>query len=220
MKGYKLSPEHKAKISAALKGRPHTAEHNARVGAASKGRIIINRFHWPKGKPRSPQVAEMLRTLRLGKKNPPEHNARISAALRGRKASDEHRVNNSKSHLGKVPWNRGIPMREESKVKLAESAAKNHEKGSYLYRMGRPTCLELSLRRLLQGAGFCIKEQVRFGRYVVDAYDPVHNIAWEADGSFWYSHQDKEGEKRRDEYLLGRGVSAVIHLTDTDLVAV
>lgn len=111
-------------------------------------------------------------------------------------------------------------MSKESKDKLAVSAAKNHERGVYLRHRNGPTCLEVAMRHLLENAGFGIDEQVRFGCYVVDAYDPENGLVWEADGSFWYSHQDKEAEKRRDDYLLNRGVSAVIHLTDTDLVGI
>ena len=51
-----LSPETRAKISAALSGRTFSAEHRAKIGAAFKGRTLS-----------------------------PEHRAKISAAKKGRR---------------------------------------------------------------------------------------------------------------------------------------
>jgi very-short-patch-repair endonuclease len=77
--------------------------------------------------------------------------------------------------------------------------------------------LEHQLRELLKQSGLEFQEQVRFGRYVVDAWVPELGLVFEADGQFWYHHQDKDREARRDGYLVERGVTAVIHLDDDDL---
>ena len=81
----------------------------------------------------------------------------------------------------------------------------------------KQSSLELALCQLLQIAGFDFQEQVRFGRYVVDAFVLSHGLVFEADGMYWHHHQDKEREAYRDAYLVDRGVVAVIHLTDDDL---
>ena len=49
------------------------------------------------------------------------------------------------------------------------------------------------------------------------AYLPKDNLVFEADGMFWYHHQDKEREAKRDVSLLKTGIAAVIHLTDEAL---
>lgn len=63
MKGKKMPPEHGAKVSAALKGKPKTPEH------------ILAAAHPNKMK---------------GKKMPPEHGQKISAALKGKAKTPEH----------------------------------------------------------------------------------------------------------------------------------
>lgn len=102
----------------------------------------------------------------------------------------------------------------ERRAKVAESAAKNHAAG--VYRRS-PTSLERTLYDLLEGAGYQVERQVRFGRYVVDAWLPEERLVFEADGMFWFWHQDAEREARRDAYLLAHGAVAVVHLTDEDL---
>lgn len=100
------------------------------------------------------------------------------------------------------------------RAKFARAAARNHAAGVY---RRYPTDLELALRRLLSEFPEVI-EQKRFGRYVVDAWIPSHGLVFEADGMFWYWHQDTAREARRDAYLLRHGVTAVVHLIKEDLI--
>lgn len=102
----------------------------------------------------------------------------------------------------------------ETRAKIAASVAEAYRRGDYRNQRTWP---ELALRNLLQTADFEFKEQVRFGRYVVDAWVPSRGLVFEADCSFWYHHQDKEREAKRDAYLVARGVIAVVHLTESDL---
>lgn len=69
MKGKKLSPESRAKISAALKGKKLSPEHRAKVSAALRG------------KKHSPEHI----ATQKGKKHSPETRAKISDALKGKK---------------------------------------------------------------------------------------------------------------------------------------
>ena len=70
---------------------------------------------------------------------------------------------------------------------------------------------------LLESADLDYEAQVRFGRYLVDFWIPSHRLVFEADGMFWYHHQDKEREALRDAYLREREVLSVVHLDDKDL---
>ncbi len=96
----------------------------------------------------------------------------------------------------------------------AEGVARAHARGAY--KKG-PTSLEFALQMLLESAGLEFEAQVQFGTCVVDAWVPSHGLVFEADGMFWYHHQDKAREARRDAYLMRQGVTAVVHLVDEDL---
>ena len=74
-------------VSAAQKGRKQSAEHRAKVSAALKGRVSPM-----KGKKFSPEHRAKLSAAAKGKKQSAEHRAKLSAALKGRKLSPEHRA--------------------------------------------------------------------------------------------------------------------------------
>ena len=57
--------------------------------------------------------------------------------------------------------------------------------------------------------------QKYIGTKMVDAFVPSHNIAFGADGAYW--HQDMVKEEERDQYLISKGVAAIIHLNEKDL---
>jgi group I intron endonuclease len=76
MKGRKQTAEHRAKHSAAITGRKLTEEHKAKVSAAGKGRI------------KSQEEIEKIAASHRGKKRSPEARARISAGI---KAAHEKR---------------------------------------------------------------------------------------------------------------------------------
>lgn len=187
---YERTPEIRAKQSAALRGRVFSAETRAKMSAAARGR-----------------------------RHSAETRAKMSASHLGLPCSEETRCKIRVALLGVKCPQRGRPGHTfnsvESRARCAKAIAKLHASGHYFKG---PTGLELALRKLLQTAGLEFQEQVRFGRYVVDAYVSSHNLVFEADGSFWYSHKDREREARRDAYLVGRGAVAVVHLTEDDLI--
>jgi len=123
--------------------------------------------------------------------------------------SQETRDKMSAANMGRV-------FSEETKHNIAVSAAKRAQRDSLLHNR-KPTNLEYALQMLLEDVGFDFEAQVRFGRYIVDAYVASRNLVFEADGQFWYWHKDKKREAKRDEYLRSSGIDAVIHLTDEDL---
>jgi hypothetical protein len=82
-----FSPEHGAKIAAAMRGRALSPEHRAKISAAHLGKTI------------SPETRAKLSAALRGRKRSPETCARMSAAHRGRKQSPEHNANISAGKL-------------------------------------------------------------------------------------------------------------------------
>ena len=127
--GGKLSPEARANLSAAHKGKIITPEHRSKLSKAMKGRIIspetrakISAAH--KGKSFSPETRAKLSDARRGKPLSPEHRAKISEGLRGNKHplygkthSVETRAKISAAHKGKT-------HSAESRAKMSESQRK------------------------------------------------------------------------------------------------
>lgn len=56
-----------------------------------------------------------------GRKHTKEAKIKIGKAHRGRKHSEASRANMRDAHIGQIPWNKGIPMEEETRRKLSEA---------------------------------------------------------------------------------------------------
>lgn len=85
--GRAFTPEHCAKLSAALKGKAFTQERRANISAAMKGKVS-----WHRGRKRSPETCAKISAAKLGvkiKPCTPEHRAEIAKALKGRRRSPE-----------------------------------------------------------------------------------------------------------------------------------
>jgi hypothetical protein len=87
-----FSPEHRARISAALRGRAHSSEHVAKVAAANRGRS-------PSAETRAKIAAAL--SGRPGRTPTPETLAKMSAAQRGRTFSAEARAKMSAVRKGR-----------------------------------------------------------------------------------------------------------------------
>lgn len=116
------SPERKAKISAAHRGRKLSAPHRAKLSAAHRGKPLsaahiealrkaastpehrakLSQAH--RGKPLSPEhrAALLGRPGHTGRKLSEEHKARLSAAKLGKKLSPEHRAKLSAARSGRT----------------------------------------------------------------------------------------------------------------------
>ena len=135
------------------------------------------------------------------------HRQRISIAKKGQQTrlgchlSAVAKAKISAVHKGKI-------VSEATREKLALAGRRT--------KILRPTSLEKALYALLQRGGLCFEREKPIGGRRVDAFVPSHNLVFEADGSHW--HQDPKKEQERDEYLLGQGVAAVIHLSEEDLI--
>ena len=108
-KGRKLpprSPEHRAKLAAAMKGRPKPADQMAALQAGRREQEFTEE--------RRARVSTSLKAAyvegRKSRTRPPEYREKIAASLRGRKASPEHRANQSAAQLGKKrgPYRRHV----------------------------------------------------------------------------------------------------------------
>ena len=125
LKGKPKSPEHRANLSAALKGRfcgekahffgrRHTAESLEKMSASKRGKKLSpetrkRMSETRKGRIVSPETRKKLsesrrgeKNPRFGKKNTPEHQARIVAAVKGKKLSPEHCTKISEALTGKT----------------------------------------------------------------------------------------------------------------------
>lgn len=97
--GYFLSAETKAKLSAALKGKPG----------------------WNKGKKTSKEILAKLSIIRTGKKHTEEHKLNISNALKGKKKSDEARENMRIACIGRPSNNKGKTFSDEHRANISKA---------------------------------------------------------------------------------------------------
>lgn len=101
-KGKKNSPEHNAKISAALRGQIIPPEARAKMSAAKKGIVwtaeqIARRLAWTK----TPEGHAKFVSMNIGKKRSIEQKAAMSKARKGRKLSQEHRAKITAANLAR-----------------------------------------------------------------------------------------------------------------------
>ena len=105
--------------------------------------------------------------------------------------------------------------------KLAANRTPEHrEKLAEVLRQVRrrkgPTRLEQTLYRILAEQSIPFRREVRFGRYVVDAYDDHTKTAYEADGEYWH---DAARDAARDAELFRRYGVSVVRFSEAQLKA-
>jgi hypothetical protein len=92
---------------------PVSPEVRAKISAANKGR---------KFPPMSEETRRKMSESRKGRKNSPEAIAKTAAALRGRKASPETRAKLSMAHKGQIPtFGKGAKHTPETRAKMSLS---------------------------------------------------------------------------------------------------
>jgi hypothetical protein len=102
-----MSENHKAKISAAAKGRLFSEETRSKLSAVGKNM----------SKERRAKMSE----LHKGKTNSEETKAKMSEAKKGKTHSEETKAKISAAHKGKSSWNKGKTHSEETKAKMSEA---------------------------------------------------------------------------------------------------
>ncbi len=112
--GVKPSPETRAKMSAAGKGKIISSETRAKMSAAAKGKN--------KGKKHSLETRTKMSAASKGKKKSPEHRAKIAASNKGknkgRKLSPEHRAKLSAAGKGNNS-RKGMKNSPEARAKVS-----------------------------------------------------------------------------------------------------
>jgi len=108
-KGYKQTPEHRAKHAAALKGKPRSAAVRANLIECNRTRV------W------SAESRAKISAARKGKRLSEEHKAKISIKIKGHKTSLETRAKIAAAH-------RGMKHTQEARAKVA--AARRGTKAS------------------------------------------------------------------------------------------
>lgn len=105
MAGIPKSPEHRARIAAAHRGRKHSAAHIAAMRLVpqtpEKGARISAALRGRKRRPLSGLVREKLAIVNLGRRHSPETKAKLSALKLGKRASEETRAKLSRLRLGR-----------------------------------------------------------------------------------------------------------------------
>lgn len=115
LRAHKFSTEHKAKISAAGRGRKHTSATLAKISAAGRGREFSVEHKAKLSTAKLKCTAETRAKLSVagrGRKHTSESRAKMSAARRGRKFSAEH-----KEKLAAA--NRGRECSPETRAKIS-----------------------------------------------------------------------------------------------------
>ena len=103
--GVKQSEEAKQKRSMSLKGRPSPM----------------------KGRHHTQEAKDKIGNFNKGKKYSSERRKNISNAKKCKLFSVEHKQHLSSARMGKSPWNKGIPMSDESKQKMINSKKEKRE---------------------------------------------------------------------------------------------
>ena len=177
LKGVPKSPEHRAKLAAANRGKKHSAETLAKMSATRKGRAV------------SAETRAKMSAAALGRKQSDAARARISAAKTGkpgRKLSDEERI--------------AISLRRRGTEWSEEQRAKCSGRASHLW--GKPP--KHKARAIYRGQSFRSSWEVRVAKrldefgirweyeahrfdlgectYLPDFYLPDQGVFWEVKG--------------------------------------
>ena len=109
--------ETRVKLSASNKGKkrkPFSEEHKAKISAAMKG------------KPKSEEAKMKLSAVMKGKHLSEEHKAKISSFQKGRPKSEETKAKISASKKGKTSLLKGKPRSAETRTKISEAMRRKH----------------------------------------------------------------------------------------------
>ena len=207
-KGYRLSEEHKRKISRALignkygvanKGKKFSDEHKRKIGKANS--IAL------KGRKLSEEIKLKISQSNKGKKRSEEIKLKISQANKNRrnwKLSEECKLR--LSQINKDRW-----------AKLSKEERRQRNKAWFLAARKSPSSLELKLGQLLDSLQIEYEIQKCIGNFVVDIFIPSEDLIIECDGGYWHNLPGrKESDLKRDTYLINLGFK-IIRFNDSEI---
>lgn len=194
------SSETRAKISAALLGRPLSAEHRASVSATKRGTTL------------SDEHKAKLSAALKGKTRSPEHQAKISAANTGKALSQAHRASLSAAHKGKL-----IPLDVRAKLSIAlKTSKKAAEHRRTMYRLRGCSSIERLVAAALTARGIAFAAEAPIGSYFAD-FLVGDSLVIECDGEYWHSKPRRiEQDRRRDAWMMERGYT-IIRLSESEI---
>lgn len=122
LRGYKQSEETKEKRRRSMKGKkrgPQTAEHKRNRYESwlrgGKGNGLL-------GKPKPQRVRDKISATLMGRKPPPksaETREKLRKANFGKKRSEESKRKQSLNCRGRIPWNKGLSIKTNEKLRLS-----------------------------------------------------------------------------------------------------
>jgi very-short-patch-repair endonuclease len=72
------------------------------------------------------------------------------------------------------------------------------------------TRFQKKVRKFIESKGVFIENEVQYNRFVVDFFLPIHQMAIEADGTYWHSKPGiKERDARKDKLLKDNGIQVI-----------
>lgn len=209
-KGYKHTPEARAKISAANIG--HEGYWKGRTSPQKGARWTpeqrLLQSQRQKGKPRSPEATRKAAESNRGKKLSPEHVEIIRRNSIGRKASPEARANMAASQ--RAYWQSRPEDERRAHLDKLHAATKDITE----------SWIENYYAQQLDMQGIIYERQKRIGWYRVDFYVPATNTVIEVNGCYWHccevcgytnKHKGKqEADEKRYAYLRGKGYTVAV----------
>lgn len=216
-----LAPEHRAKISAAKKGKPLSAEHKAKLSAAKKGRSrgarsIEHRAKLSAANKTSPIAARCrakISASRVGKSLSIETREKMSASHTGKRLTIAHKERISAGLLASV-------RATEYRARVSTTMRENPKVYAHLHKIQKPSSLQRTVMRLLDALGVSYESEKPIGRYQADIFVPSRNLVVECDGTHWHDAQRFPRTARRDAirdaWMLAQGIK-VLRLPETSI---
>jgi len=216
-KGWKLSAETRARMSASRTGKKRSAETRAKISASKTGsklsaehraKVSANNARFWQGKKHSPETRAKVSASLTGKKKSPEHIAKMRAIMTGKKYSAESRAKMSASRTGKKKsaetrakmsaWQIGRKLSAETRAKIKtyqnkpEVLEKNREHRLHQVFPAKDTELEKKLQGLLKA------NNIQFTKHKPISGQPdifiEPNICIFADGDYWHGWDYLQGK--------------------------
>lgn len=221
-KGKPISPEHKASISAKLRGRPSptkgtkaSAETRAKLSAVRKGRTLSEEH-----KATLKAARQANAHLYNGRAVSEETRAKLSAKAKGRPPTAAWTEKMRVRMAGTANPMYGKAHTEEHKARLSavlkgrklppEQIERRRQAGLRQAASGEPNIGERNIAAVLDALGIEYEAQKVIGPYCVDFYVAARSLVIECDGDFWHSRPERAArDRKRDGWFKHNGYTVL-----------